>query len=77
MQAWDACLKLTNVNLEILKDPDMLLMVEKGIRGGVSMISTRYGKAKKPYMEKETAGKKKSVTKYVVHHLLNFMKSLD
>ena len=43
--AWDAALKATKVELELLSDPDMLLMVEKGIRGGVSMISNRYGKA--------------------------------
>lgn len=47
---WDACLKITGVKLDLLTDPDMLLMVEKGIRGGVSMISTRYGKANNPYM---------------------------
>ena len=40
--AWDACLKKTGVELELLSDPDMLLMVEQGIRGGVSMISKRY-----------------------------------
>ena len=51
--AWDACLKKTKVDLELLKDPDMLLMVEKGIRGGVSMISTRYGKANHLYMKKD------------------------
>ena len=48
--AWDAMLKLTNVKLELLTDPNMYLMVEKGIRG-VSMISTQYGKANNPCME--------------------------
>ena len=48
--SWDAVLKMTKVNLELLSDVDMLLMVEKGIRGGVSMISNRYGKANNKYM---------------------------
>ena len=49
--AWDACLKITKIRLELLYDYEMLMMVEKGIRGGVSMISTRYGKANNPYMK--------------------------
>ena len=31
--AWDAILKITKVQLEFLSDPDMLLMIESGIRG--------------------------------------------
>ena len=49
--AWDATLKITKVELELLRDPDMLIMVENGIRGGISMISTRYGKANNRYMK--------------------------
>ena len=48
--AWDACLRMTNINLELLSDPNMLLMFEKGIRGGISMISNRYGEANNKYM---------------------------
>ena len=33
--AWQACLKKTNIKLELLTDYDMLLMVEEGIRGRI------------------------------------------
>ena len=36
--AWDACLKETNQRLELLKDYDMLMMFEKGIRGGIAKV---------------------------------------
>ena len=48
--AWDAALKVTKEELELLSDPDMLSMIEKGIRGGVSTISNRYGKSNNRYI---------------------------
>ena len=64
--SWDAMVKVTNVELELLSDMDMLLMVEKGIRGGVSMISNRYGKANNEYMfESHDASKKSTFITYL------------
>ncbi|PFX14621.1 hypothetical protein AWC38_SpisGene21206 [Stylophora pistillata] len=48
--SWDACLKKTGVELELLSDPGMLHMFEKGIRGGISMICTRHAMANNKYM---------------------------
>ena len=62
--AWDAMLKMTKINLELLSDIDKLLMVEKGIRGGISMISNRYGKANNKYMKDYN---KKEASKYLMY----------
>ena len=43
--AWQACLKKTNMELELLTDYDMLLMVQKGIRGGICHSIQRNAKA--------------------------------
>ena len=48
--SWDALLKVSGAKLELLTDPDILLLFEKGIRGGISMISNRFGKANNKYM---------------------------
>ena len=62
--AWDAMLKMTGVNLELLSDVDKLLMIEKGIRGGISIISNRYGKANNKYMKDFN---KKEASKYLMY----------
>ena len=42
--AWDALLKMTKIKLDVISDYDMYLMIESGIRGGMSMISRRHSK---------------------------------
>ena len=49
--AWQAALKMTGVNLELLTDPDMHLFVEKGLRGGISIITQRYAEANNKYLD--------------------------
>ena len=49
--AWQAWLKKTKVNLELLTDIDMLLMVEKGIRGGICQAIHRHAKANNKHMK--------------------------
>ena len=62
------------IELELLGDPGILLMVEKGIRGGISMISNRFARPIYPYMDKNYDESK--TTKYGVMcqplHVKNF-----
>ena len=49
--SWDALLKKTGVELELLTDLDMHLFIERRMRGGISMASKRYAKANNPRVE--------------------------
>ena len=46
---WDAAVKMIRVNLELITDIDQYKYIENSIRGGVSMILTRYAKASNPH----------------------------
>ena len=63
--AWKACLKKTNVKLELLTDNDMLLMFEKGIRGGMCQATYRYAKANNKYMNNYDKNKESSYLEYL------------
>ena len=49
--AWQACFKKTEVKLELLTDYDMILIIEKGIRGVICQATHRYAKAINKYMK--------------------------
>jgi len=63
--AWDAMLKKTGVKLELLDDIDMVNMIQKGIRGGVSMISKKYAKANNPHVPDYNSNEKKTWITYL------------
>ena len=63
--AWDACLKETGQYLELLNDYDMLMMFERGIRGGITHISKRYAEANNKYMKDYNPNEESSFIQYL------------
>ena len=63
--AWQACLKKTNIELELLTNYDMLLMVEEGIRGGICHSIHRYAKANNKYMKNYNKDEESSYIQYL------------
>ena len=62
--SWDAMLKMTDIKLELITDVDMFQFIEKGLRGGISYIANRYGKANNKYMKDY---KKDKPSKYIMY----------
>ena len=63
--AWYACLEKTGVKLELLTDNDMLIMVEKGIRGGICHALYRHAKANNKYMKNYDKNTESSYLEYL------------
>ena len=62
--SWDAMLKMTKTELELMSDVDMFQFIEKGMRGGISYITNRYGKANNKYMKNYNP---EEVSKYIMY----------
>ena len=62
--AWQAALKAV-IKLELLTDIDMLLMVEKGITGGICHAIHRYAKANNKYIKSYDENKELSYIQYL------------
>ena len=57
--------KKTEVKLELLTDVDMLLMVKKGIRGGICHAIHRYAEANNKYLKNYDKNKESSYIQYL------------
>jgi len=49
--AWASAMKYTNTKLDLITDPDMYLMIENNMRGGIATISHRHARANNPLVE--------------------------
>ena len=62
--AGQVALRKTEIEIELLTDTDMLLMVEKGIRGGIYHSVNRYGEANNKYMKNYDKNKESLYLEY-------------
>lgn len=69
--SWDCMLKHTQVNIELFTEIDMLLFVERGLRGGISQCSHRYSEANNKYMGNDFDASKPE--KYLMYLDMNNM----
>ena len=63
--AWQACLKKTGVKLELITDYDMILIIEKGSRGGICQAPHRYAKTNNKYMKNYNKNIESSYIEYL------------
>ena len=57
--------KKKRVKLKLITDPNMLLMVDKGIRGGICHAIHRYAKANNKYMKNYDENEESSFLGYL------------
>ena len=63
--SWDAMLKMTKIELDLISDIDIHLFIEKGMRGGISYVAKMHSKANNKYMECYDSSKESKYITYI------------
>lgn len=71
--SWEAMLKYTKVEIELLTDIDMYMFIERGIRGGISQCSKRYACSNHKYIDYDTSKPTSYINYYDANNLVIFI----
>ena len=63
--SWDALLRMTKINLDLISDLNAQLFIEKGMRGGISYIAHRHAVANNKYMKNYNPERESSYIMYL------------
>ena len=63
--SWDALLRMTKINLDLISDVNQQLFIEKGMRGGISYIAHRHAVANNKYMKNYNPERESSYIMYL------------
>ena len=64
--SWNAMLKITKIELELISDPDMYIFFDNGTRGRISWISNRYRKVDFRYLKSYDPEQRMKI--YILRH---------
>ena len=62
---WEALLKYSGIELELVTDLEMHMMIEKGLRGGICSINKRKATANNIYLDNYDSSKQSSYVFYI------------
>ena len=62
---WDAMMKMSKIEFELLTDSNMFLLFERAIRGGITQSSLKFAKANNKYMTTYNPNEESSFIKYL------------
>ena len=76
--SWDAMLKITKIELELISDNDLSLFIEKGIRKGIFHVAKRYSKSNNKHTtDCDSSEESKYMTDYDSSEESKFINYLD
>ena len=63
--AWQACLKVTNIQLNLITNSEMLFMIENGVKGGITQVINKFSYPNNKYMKNYEKNEDTSFLQYL------------